>query len=77
MSLKVEQILDNFFFTENEPKIYTTGAYLVPMKIKMHEKERFVWVAWEFNDNSYFNDELCSPNIYSDKLETLIAEEDS
>ena len=33
MSLKIEQRLDNHFFTEIKPRLYTTGAYLVPMEI--------------------------------------------
>ncbi|MDI6767602.1 MAG: hypothetical protein QME52_12340 [Bacteroidota bacterium] len=40
MSLKVEQRLDDFFFTESNPKIYTTGAHLVPMEIRRGKKIR-------------------------------------
>ena len=34
MSLKVEQILNDFtFFTEDGPQLYTTGACLVPLRM--------------------------------------------
>ncbi|HYH85409.1 MAG TPA: hypothetical protein VEX60_07995 [Pyrinomonadaceae bacterium] len=53
MSLKVEQILDGTSFAKRAPRIYTTGAFLVPMKVKSREKERFVWVVSDFNDDTY------------------------
>lgn len=66
MSLKVEQILDNFFFTESGPEIYTTGARLVPMVIKNGDENRYVWVVSEFVDDSYDqNGQHCSPNLYA------------
>ncbi|MDQ3798231.1 MAG: hypothetical protein M3384_02170 [Acidobacteriota bacterium] len=74
MSIKIEQRLDNFFFAEDSPKIYTTGAYLVPMKIKKENKERFVWIVAEFDDDSYCEGEICSPVVYADSLESLIVE---
>lgn len=75
MSLKVKQLLDEFFFTENDPEVYTTGAFIVPMKIKKGGKEKFIWVVSEFNDDSYLNGELCSPMVYADSLEHLIVED--
>ncbi len=72
MSLKIEQILDNFFFSEAEPKIYTTGAFLVPMKIMKGEEERYIWVVWEFDDDPYLDVESCRANVYADSLANLI-----
>lgn len=72
MSLKVEQILDNFFFSEAEPKVYTTGAFLVPMKIMKGKQERYVWVVWEFDDDSYLDGEACTTAVYADSLANLI-----
>ena len=77
MSLKTEQFLDDSFFTEAEPRIYTTGAYLVPMKIKVEGKERFVWTVDEFKDDTYLDGETCAPFVYSDNLEYLIENENS
>jgi hypothetical protein len=72
MSLKIEQILDSFFFSEAEPKIYTTGAFLVPMKIMKGEEERYIWVVWEFDDDPYLDVESCKANVYADSLANLI-----
>jgi hypothetical protein len=73
MSLKVEQILDNNTFTNEGPRIYSTGAYLVPMEINKNGKIRFVWVVDEFEDDSYDkNGELCSPKLYVSKRESLL-----
>ncbi len=76
MSLKTEQILDNASFTESEPRIFATGAYLVPMRIKTHGKERFVWIADEFKDDTYVDGELCTPNVYSDDFNNMIENEE-
>ena len=72
MSLKVEQRLDKFFFTEFQPKIYTMGAHLVPMKIIKGKEERYCWVVLEFDDDTYLDGKLCSPTVYADSSENLI-----
>ena len=72
MSLKVEQRLNNFFFTEGSPQIYATGAYIEPAKIKVGDKERFVWVVSQFDSDSYLNGKLCSPEIMSKNLNDLL-----
>ena len=72
MSLKAEQILHNFFFSEAQPRIYTTGAYLVPMKVMKGKEERYIWVVHEFDDDCYSDGELCSPRIYADSLKNLM-----
>ncbi len=69
MTLKIEQKLDGYTFTESKPRIFTTGAFLVPMEIVKNGKKRYVWVVDEINDDTY-NDNgiMCSPNLYtSDK----------
>ena len=73
MSLKVEQRLDNNTFTEFEPLIYTTGAYLVPMQINFNGKKRYIWIVYEFDDDTYDeNGEFCSPVVYSNSINNLI-----
>ena len=72
MSLKIEQKLDAFYFTEISPRVYTTGAFLVPMEISKNGKKRFVWVVDEINDDIYdTNGKCCSISVYSDKKESL------
>lgn len=41
MSLSIEQKLENNIFTESQPIIFTTGAYLVPMKINYKDKTKY------------------------------------
>jgi len=73
MSLKIEQRLDNFFFADINPIIYTTGAKLVPMEIRRNGKSRFIWVVDEFCDDTYNdNGDICSPCVYSNKLDGLM-----
>ncbi len=47
MSLRIEQKLGNYSFTEAVPRIYTTGAYLVPMSIIVNGEPRYIWVVDE------------------------------
>ncbi|MCR4293791.1 MAG: hypothetical protein NUV76_13070 [Candidatus Kuenenia sp.] len=68
MSLKIEQRFDDVFFTEIEPRIYTTGAHIVPMKIRIGQKQRYVWVVDEFDDESYLEGKYCNPVVYANSL---------
>ncbi|MBM4064648.1 MAG: hypothetical protein FJ266_03260 [Planctomycetes bacterium] len=73
MSLKIEEKLIGSYFTEIEPVIYTTGAYLVPMEIKVNEEKYYVWVVNEFEDDSFdTNGKFCSPRLLSCKKDNLI-----
>ena len=72
MSLKIEQLLRNIQFTERRPKIYSSGVYLVPMKILIHGINRLVWVADEFNDDIFdSNGNNISANVIADTIEDL------
>jgi len=71
MSLKIEQRIIENQITEFEPRIYSTGVHLVPMKVKLGGKENFVWVVDEFDDDTYFDDKLISPQVISDKIDEL------
>lgn len=65
MGLKAEQRLDGNTFTESEPRVFTTGAFLVPMFVVRNGMKRYVWVVDEFIDDTYNNDGvICSPNLY-------------
>jgi len=41
------------------------------MKVKLGGKENFVWVVDEFDDDTYFDDKLISPQVISDKIDEL------
>jgi hypothetical protein len=71
-NLKIDQSLRECKFTEDTPKVYSTGVYLVPMKISIRGIEQYVWVADDFNDET-FNSEgkNVSPRVISDSIEEL------
>ena len=71
MGLKIEQRLLNNEFTEDEPKIFSTGVYLVQMKIKVEGKEKFIWVAEEFEDDTSLNEKNISVRVISNNIEEL------
>jgi len=72
MSLKTKQILRNCQFTERQPRIYSTGVYLVPMKISIHGSDQFVWVTDDFDNDSFDNGgDLVSPYLISNNLDEI------
>jgi hypothetical protein len=74
MSLKIEQRLMKSQFTEAEPTIYSTGVYLIPMKILLNGKERFVWVANEFDNDTFIDGKCVSPIIFSNNFNKMFIE---
>ena len=73
MSLKVEQRLDCEIFTEFEPRIYSTGVFLVPMRVTLNDKQRYIWVVDEFNEDTFDKEGLiCEPKIYANEMEELL-----
>ncbi|MDR2058456.1 MAG: hypothetical protein LBP83_09310 [Dysgonamonadaceae bacterium] len=55
------------------PIIFTTGAFLQPMKVKSDNgKEHWIWTVSEFIDDSFNNGEVFNPNEYADSLEKLL-----
>lgn len=70
MSLKIEQRLAGVYLdTESEPRFYTTGAHLVPLKVN----EYYVWVVEEFEDDTYdVKGNVCSPLLFSKNLSSLV-----
>ena len=74
MSLKIEQRIIGNQITEFEPKIYSTGVHLIPMKVELDGKEKFVWVADEFKDDTFFDGKNVSPKVLANKIEELFVE---
>ena len=72
MSLKVEQILINFQFAERQPRVYSVGVHLVPMKINIKGMDKFIWVADEFYDDTFdVNGNNISPRVIADSIDDL------
>ena len=74
MSLKIEQRLANNQFAENEPRIYSTGVFLVPMKIILNGIEKWIWVADMFENDTFIYGKSCTPNVLADTKKELLAD---
>lgn len=74
MSLRIEQRIIGNQITEFEPRIYSTGVYLIPMKIEMNGNEKFIWVADEFYDDTFIDGKSISPKIISNKIEDFFVQ---
>lgn len=60
---------------KNSPQIYTTGAYLRPLQIIDAEgKECWIWYVEQFEDDTYKNGDVYSPNVVAGSLGKLITE---
>lgn len=60
---------------DNEPKIYTTGAFLQPAKITDSTgKEIWIWYVSEFTDDSFLNSEVYNPKEIANSKEELLKE---
>ena len=72
MTLRIEQKLEENTFAESKPRIFTTGAFLVPMKIIKNGEKRYIWVVDEIIDDTYNKSGIiCSPNLYTSDKENL------
>jgi hypothetical protein len=72
MSLKEEQILRGCQIVERQQRIYSTGVYLVPMKIQIRGINQFVWVADAFNDDTFDSEGECvTVNTVGDTIDDL------
>lgn len=59
----------------NEPQIFTTGAFLKPMKVTdSNGKEIWFWYVSEFVDDSFRNGEVFNPIENTDIFDELIIE---
>lgn len=68
-NLKVDAILASTKFMEDEPRIYATGVHLVPMKISVRENEYYVWVADDFDSDSYCDGQnVCPVTLAKNKI---------
>lgn len=73
MTLKIGQKLEGNIFTESKPRIFTTGAFIVPMEIIKNGEKRYVWVVDEIIDDTYDDSGIiCSPNLYAPDMDNLL-----
>jgi len=55
-----------------DPIIFTTGAFLQPVKIN----DKWYWMAVGFEDDSYLDGETCDPLITADSQEELLRKDE-
>jgi len=56
-----------------KPEIFTTGAYLSPMKIKDSDgNDYWGWVVTDFDGDSFHEGEVYNPPEYADTLNELL-----
>jgi hypothetical protein len=60
------------FTDKHSPQIYTTGVFLRPMQVKdANGNNIWVWTVEKFEDDSYYNGEICNPLEVATTLEQL------
>ncbi len=65
------------FYEYAEPVVYTTGAYIQPIKIiKQDGREVWLWVVSEFDGDSFWDGNICHPQEYGDTKYELLAVDD-
>ena len=62
-----------YFADINNTKIFTTGSYLQPMKIKdVNGNDFWIWAVSEFIDDSFKNGEVYNPKETAGSLDDLL-----
>lgn len=60
---------------QNEPVIFTTGAFLKPTKvIDSQGKKIWIWRVSEFVDDSFKDGKIYNPSENAETLEKLVSE---
>ncbi len=54
-------------------RIFTTGAFLVPIKIKVDHAEIWRWIVDSFEDDSFSEGEMCNPLEHADEEVQLVS----
>ena len=53
-------------------QIFATGVFLTPVKLQIDGQEVWLWVASSFEEDSFYNGELCNPANSSTDREKLL-----
>ncbi|MBU1298685.1 MAG: hypothetical protein KKF20_02415 [Bacteroidetes bacterium] len=59
---------------EQEPVIFTTGAFLKPVMTTLNGKNVWMWTVTEFIDDSYKDGITYNPNEFAESREKLLEE---
>lgn len=61
---------------ENNPVLFTTGAFIVPRKIDVDGKKIWFWIVESFEDDTFYNSKLCNPHEWAETKHQLLENED-
>ena len=62
------------FAETHSKKIFTTGAFLQPMKVKdANGNDFWIWAVEKFEDSSYYDGNEYNPLIVAGSLEELLS----
>lgn len=53
-------------------KIFATGVFLQPVKCTINNTEQWRWIAVGFEDDSFYDGEIVSPNEYADSIDDMV-----
>ena len=62
-----------------QPRVYTTGAFVIPAIIRINGRETWAWIVDEFSDDCFLNGCYCEPvetaeslaDLFRDSLEVV------
>ena len=69
--------MKSFYPKENSNCIYTTGAFLTPLKVTDDEgNPQWLWAVTSFDDSTYLDGECCHPVESAETVEKLFWTDD-
>lgn len=57
-------------------RLFTTGAFVVPAKVKINGIVTWRWIVDSFEDDSFFDGKIFNPPEYADDFDKLIIPSD-
>lgn len=52
-------------------RIFTTGAFIVPVRVRINGIETWRWIVDSFEDDSFFDGEIFNPPEYANAFDKL------
>jgi hypothetical protein len=56
--------------------VFATGVHLQPIQVEIDGKPCWVWIAWSFEDTTYYDGKPINVNTHSASFEGLVRVED-
>jgi hypothetical protein len=52
-------------------RVFTTGAFVVPVRVKINGIEAWRWIIDSFEDDSFFDGKVFNPSEYASNFDKL------